>query len=185
MTLSRRHVLLGTTALGLAGCATLSGLTLAQAETDLQSFGTSAINAINEVVPGTIPAAIVTTVTGDFTLASTVANTLTPSLAVAAAATGASQVVDYINTAFAVLADPPINGLIPPPFNIAVAAINVLLPGIEQFFGLGATAAASPRMAAVMAKSSTVRMSAAASAPSIVTPADARAALARFAVKAP
>jgi hypothetical protein len=43
------------------------------------------------------------------------------------------QVLDVVNAVLATLAAPPVNGLIPAPFNVAVAAAAVLAPEMEAF----------------------------------------------------
>ena len=183
MTLTRRTALLSAATLGLAGCATVSGLTPAQAVSDLQSFGTAPINATNEIAPGTIPATTATTIAQSFSAAQTVADTLTPELATAADATGAQKVIDYVNDAFAVLADPPVNGLIPPPLSTVIAAVDVLLPGIENLLTtlFGSAASASLVAGAVRSKTMAVRASARASVVNVATVTQARAVLAAYA----
>ena len=183
MTVTRRTALLGAATLGFAGCATVSGLTPAQAVSDLQSFGTALVNATIEIAPGTIPAATMTTITQGFSEAQTVANTLTPGLTAASDATGAQKVIDYVNDALAVLADPPVNGLIPPPLSTVIAAVDVLLPGIETLLTtlFGTAASASLVAGAERSKAMAVRTNARASAPNVATTMQARAVLAAYA----
>jgi hypothetical protein len=183
MTLTRRTALLSATALGLAGCATLSGLTPAQAVSDLQTFGTALVNATNEIAPGTIPAATMTTIAQGFSEAQTVASTLTPGLTAASDATGARKVIDDVNDAFAVLADPPVNGLIPPPLSTVIAAVDLLLPAIEGLLTtlFGTAASASLVAGAVRSKAMAVRTSARASVQNVSTVTQARTVLVAYA----
>ena len=174
--------MLAVPALGLAGCATVSGLTPAQAVSDLQTFGTALVNATNEIAPGTIPAATTTTIAQGFSEAQTVANTLTPELTAASDATGTQKVIDYVNDAFAVLADPPVNGLIPPPLSTVIAAVDVLLPGIESLLTTlyGTAASASLVAGAERPKAMAIRASARASSQNVSTVTQARTVLAAY-----
>ncbi|WP_158931781.1 hypothetical protein [Acidisphaera sp. S103] len=183
MTLTRRIALLSAASLGLAGCTAASSLTPAQAVSDLQTFGTALVNATNEIAPGTIPAATTTAIAQSFSQAQTVANTLTPGLTAASDATGAQKVIDYVNDAFAILANPPVDGLIPPPLSTVIAAVDVLLPGIESLLTtlFGAAASTSLVAGALHSKAVAVRTSARASALDISTVAQARAVLATYA----
>jgi hypothetical protein len=165
----------GTTAL-LFGCGTL---TPPEVVADLQTMATGLNNALAQLEksnPNAIPSATAAKIQNDLTEAATVAGQLTTGMTPTAGATQAQLVLNDINAALTVLSEPPINGLIPSPFNIAVAAAAILAPSIEAFVKsqIPATAAASP--GAVL-----VRTNAMQSAPQITTKEQARAALQQFA----
>lgn len=103
--------------------------------------------------PSLIPAALATQAESYLALASTAAGQLSPSLTAPAGASLAQTVVQDVNAVLNLLAGPPINGLIPAPFNEVVAAAAIVAPQIEAFAAAYlTTAAASPAVAQVQAK---------------------------------
>ncbi len=125
--------------------------------------------------PSLIPAPLAAQIQGDLSLAQQADATLTANVPAATGATTAQKIEGYVDAVFAVLAGPPINGLIPAQFNLVLTGVAVLLPGIEAFFNQYLTAA--PTVSA-----SLVRAQFRAAAPAM-TPAEARLVLAGYAAK--
>jgi hypothetical protein len=178
--ISRRafgSIVAGGSSILLVGC--LGNLTPAEVVNDLQTMATGLNNALTQLEktnPNAIPAATAAKIQNDLTEATTVAGQLSTGMTSTAGATQAQLVLNDINAALTVLSEPPINGLIPSPFNVAVAAAAILAPSIEAYVTatIKTTAAASPGAVAVQSK-------AMASAPQIKTKEDARAVLKQFA----
>src|ERR1700731_1279456 len=128
MNITRRHALLGTSALIpaalLAACAG-TPLTPAQIITQATAVVTGLVGMIKSVsasFPTLIPTNLLTTIENDLGLATTATTNLTANLPAASGASTVSTIEGYINAVLTTLAGPPINGLIPAPFNMAVAA---------------------------------------------------------------
>ena len=179
--MNRRTLLTATALLPIAGCAQLQSLlgpvTPAAVIADLGSIvtGMSAMfPKLLAAAPSLIPAPLAAQIQGDLSLAQQADATLTANVPAATGATTAQKIEGYINAVFAVLAGPPINGLIPAPFNLVLTGVDVLLPGIEAFFNQYLTA---PTVSA-----SLVRAQFRAAAPAM-TPAEARLVLAGYATK--
>ena len=175
--LSRRTLLptlLATTA--LAGCNGVA-LTPAQIVTDVGTLAkglSGALTALVAAAPSLIPATTVTTLQNDLTLAQGAASSLSSTLPAANGADIAQRVDGYINAVLNTLAAPPINGLIPAPFNLAIAGAALLVPEIEQFVNQYLpTASASLAMASA-------RASLMAKAPGMMTLDAARAELGKY-----
>lgn len=188
--MTSRRTLLGVIAVApavalLARCSDPASITPAQVVSDLQTVTAALSAALTAAVaadPTAIPAATVRTVQGDLSQASTVASSLSASLAATTGASTAQTIVADINDGISILADPPINGLIPAPFSTAIAAFDLILPSIESFVGSvipSTTGAAS----GVVTKAALVRMKARAMAPGLTTADQARAAIAALAAK--
>jgi hypothetical protein len=147
----RRHLLTITAftpvVVMIAACG--AALTPAQIVTQAAAVATGLQGAIKQVVaayPALIPAGTAATIQTDLTDASAAATSLSASLPAATGASIVQTVEGYINAVLSVLAGPPINGLIPAPFNMAIAAAAVLIPQLEAFANtyLPTTAAAAP-----------------------------------------
>jgi len=135
MHLSRRAILGVPVAVTLTSCAGMV-LTPAQIVTEAATVAKGLSGAMTQLAsadPNLIPASTLTTLQGDLTLAQGAASALNASLP---ASSGAStvQIIDgYINAVLNTLAAPPINGLIPAPFNMAVTAAALVAPDLEAF----------------------------------------------------
>lgn len=135
----RRHLLAGVCAAAvLTGCAgtTLTPQTVVtEAQTlitGLQGvFSNTAVTAaITAVVGGS---AALSKIQSDLTLAQGAAATLSTGLGTTAGASTAQVIDTYINAVLDTAATPPIVGLIPPPYNLALTAAAVVVPEIEAF----------------------------------------------------
>jgi hypothetical protein len=80
-----------------------------------------------------VPQATVTQITNDINLAVTAANELVAGQPAATGAATIKSIEGYLNDFAMVVAGPPINGLIPPPYNVMVSAAAFALPLLEQF----------------------------------------------------
>ena len=177
--ISRRSLFAVTTCLsGLVAVTALGAcsqvpLTPADIIADAQAAASglsTALSLLSAAAPTLIPAATLASIQSDLATAQGIAKTLSASTPATSAASVVQQVLGYLNAALNVLAAPPINGLIPSPFNTAVAAVAVLAPEMEAFVtAYIPTAAASPVAVKVRAKL-------VAAAPAM-TPAQARARL--------
>ena len=157
MNISRR-ALLGASALvpvALAGCAG-NPVTPAQIVTIVQSTASglsTMLVAVSAQEPGLIPPAMAATLGTDLALAIGASKTLAAGLPATAGASTVHIVEGYLNDVLSTLAGPPVNGLIPPPYNMALAAAAFVMPQIEAFAALYIpAAAASPTTAAARAK---------------------------------
>jgi hypothetical protein len=148
-----RRTLLHTVALvipasALAACSTASPLTPAEIVADVGVAVTGLQNVIKGVeaaAPSLIPTATAATINTALTDAQQVASSLVASTPALTGASIVQTVEGYLNAVLTILAGPPINGLIPAPFNMAVTAVSILLPTFEAFANqyLHTTAAAS------------------------------------------
>ena len=139
----RRRALLGATALCVAiplrnalASGTVPTLTPAAIVTLAGNTDTALLNAVNGIAsadPSLIPAATLTSLKQDLTLGQGAAQTLTANLAAPQGATTVQTINGYINAVLNTLAAPPINGLIPAPFNEVVAAAAIAMPTLEGF----------------------------------------------------
>lgn len=138
MTTTRRTFLLATTALiplAIAGCAT-TPLTPAQIVTQAQAVASGLAGMLKSITaqyPTLIPSSMAASVAADLALAEAAAASLSNALPAPAAASPVKTVVGYVNAVLTTLAGPPINGLIPAPFNMVVAAAAFILPQLEAF----------------------------------------------------
>ena len=82
----------------------------------------------------------------DLGLAQGAASSLNTSLPASNGASTVQIVEGYINAVLNTLAAPPINGLIPAPFNMAITAAALVVPDLEAFVNqyLPAASAVSP-----------------------------------------
>ncbi len=148
MQLSRRAILGAPMAAALTCCGA-EALTPAQivAEAGVAAKGLSgALTQIARADPKLIAASTAATLQNDLTLAQGAASALAPNLPAASGAAVVQTVEGYINAVLNTLAAPPINGLIPAPFNLAVAAAALLVPDLEAFVNqyLPAASAVAP-----------------------------------------
>jgi hypothetical protein len=161
MILNRRAALIGATALCVAmplSFALASGatptLTPATVITDATNADVSLLNMLNNpVVASVLPAATLTALKADLTTGQQVGQSLTTNLPAATAATTIQQINGYINAVLNTIAGPPVNGLIPAPFNMVVAAVAIIMPELEGFVDTYIlNASASVAMATTRAK---------------------------------
>ena len=156
MHLSRRAILGAPVAAALTSCG-LVALTPAQivAEAGVAAKGLSgALTQLAAVDSTLIPPATLATVQNDLTLAQGAASSLSANLPATNGASTVQTVEGYINAVLNTLAAPPINGLIPAPFNIAVSAVALLVPDLEAFVNqyLPTASAVSPATYAARAQ---------------------------------
>ncbi len=148
MPLSRRAILGAPIAVALTRCGA-APLTPAQivTESDAAAKGLSgALTQIASADPTLIAPGTLVTLQNDLTQAQGAASTLTSNLPAASGAAIVQTVEGYINAVLNTLAAPPINGLIPAPFNLAVAAAALVVPDLEAFVNdyLPAASAVAP-----------------------------------------
>ena len=181
--MNRRTLLTATALLPIAGCAQFQSLfgtlTPAAVEADLGTIVAGLNGMFPKLLaqyPSAIPATLAAQIQNDLSLAAAADATLTANTPATTGATTAQKIEGYINAVFGVFAGPPVNGLIPAPFNMVLAGVDVLLPGIEAFVN-SVLAPAAPTVSA-----SRVRAQFRAVAPAM-TPAEARLVLAGYAAK--
>ena len=171
-------------ALGLAACQLPGGVPVTPAAIVGQIATATAglggmLKQLEAAYPTLVPAPIAAQIATDIADAEAAAKTLGAGMPAASGASVVQQIDGYLNAVFGTLAAPPVNGLIPAPFNEAVAAVSILLPGFEAFVNQYLPASAtkapfSPRAAVVLAR-------ARAGAPKVQTTAQAMAVLQRYA----
>ncbi len=135
MHLSRRAIIAVPLAVTLAGCAGTT-LTPSQIVADAATLAkglAGALTAVASAVPNLLPAGMLATLESDLTLAEGAASALNTNLPATSGASIAQTIDGYINAVLNTLAAPPLNGLIPAPFNTAIAAAAVVVPEIEAF----------------------------------------------------
>jgi hypothetical protein len=135
MHMSRRAIIGAPVAAALTSCGS-SALTPAQIVTEagVAAKGLSGVLAqVASADPSLLPASMLATLQNDLALAQGAASSLTPSLPAVNGASVVQTVEGYINAVLNTLAAPPINGLIPAPFNLAVAAAAFVVPDLEAF----------------------------------------------------
>ena len=176
---NHRRALFASSALtlaALAGCTALQAMTPQQIVTDASNAATALDNMLVQVAqqyPALIPPATAAMLHGDLMLAQQAASGLSSNLPADQSAGTVKKVEGYVNAVLTTLAAPPINGLIPAPFNQVVAAAAFVVPTLEAFAQQYVkTVAASPAVAGAQMKFR---------AESPMTLAAARAALARAA----
>ena len=182
MQISRRNLLtasaLAIPAAALGGCAVFQKITPAQIVTKAQAAAAGLDGMLTQLAaayPALMPAATLATLHSDLTKAQAAAKVLSAGLPAASGASVVQTVLGYINAVLNTLAAPPINGLIPAPFNQVVAAVAFIAPTLEAFVqSYIPTAAASPATAST-------RMAFRAMAPQIATDAQALAVLQKYA----
>jgi len=148
MHLSRRAILGAPLAAALTRCG-INALTPAQIVTEAGVAAKGLSGALTQVAsadPKLISATTLATMQNDLTLAQGAASALAPNLPAASGATIVQTVEGYINVVLNTLAAPPINGLIPAPFNMAIAAAALVVPDLEAFVNqyLPAASAVAP-----------------------------------------
>ena len=154
--LTRRTIAFAVPALALASCAGVA-LTPAQIVADAGTLANGLSGALNGLVaayPALIPAATAATLQSDLLLAASAASSLSASVPATTGASTAQTIDGYINAVLNTLAAPPINGLIPTPFNSVIAAAAIVVPEIEAFVNqyLPTAAAVAPGVYAARAK---------------------------------
>lgn len=173
MHLTRRALLKGAMICQLAGCSA-AALTPAAIIADAQAAATglsAMLAGLTTAFPTLLPPATVANLKANLATAQTVAATLSANTPASTAATAVQQVLGVVNALLNTLAAPPLNGLIPAPFNIAVAAAAIIAPEMEAFVAqFLPTAAASPATAQARATFSAITP--------VMTPDAARALLA-------
>ncbi len=112
--------------------AQISALVLNDSKTITAGLATALTN-LEKQYPTLIPAKVEAALNKDVTMAAAVAAQLAAGQPAASAAVTVKDIVGYVNDALNVLAAPPINGLIPSPFNTAIAAVAFLAPELEAF----------------------------------------------------
>jgi hypothetical protein len=135
MHLSRRAILGAPLAAALTRCG-IDALTPAQIVTEAGVAAKGLSGALTQIAgadPKLISATTLATMQNDLALAQGAASSLTTNLPAASGATVVQTIEGYINAVLNTLAAPPINGLIPAPFNLAVAAAAFLVPDLEAF----------------------------------------------------
>jgi hypothetical protein len=171
--------LLGTTALIACQSGTTPTVTPAGVISDVQAvvnglagaLSSPAVTAAINAVPAA--AAILPVIQKDVALAQGALATLASNTSAAQGASIVSQINGWLNAIIDTADAPPLIGLIPSPFNLAITAAAVLLPGLEtfvdQYLPTTATAAAVAHKAGALRGATTM------------TPDAARALLAKFA----
>lgn len=159
MTITRRAIL-GATAivpLAVAGCAgTASGITPQIVVTDAQTVvaGLSGMfKSLTAQYPTLIPTTAAAKITADLSVAAAAAASLVTGMPGATAAAVVQNIEGWVNDVLNVLAAPPINGLIPAPFNQVIGAVAFVAPTLEAFvasFIPTAPKAAASRMVGLM-----------------------------------
>ena len=132
--------------LSIAGCAGIKSLvptgpnSSAQISSiivnDAQSASIGLQNIMNSVekqYPNMISKADAVKINADLVSAVSVSNELKTGAPAASQASNVNLVLGYINDVLNVVGSPPINGLIPSPFNTAVAAVAFIAPELEGF----------------------------------------------------
>jgi len=184
--MNRRHFLVASTALvAVGGCAQLknafASVTPAQIVTDVSGTVSGLAKGYALAVaaaPGLIPAGPAGTITADLALAQAVVKGLVTGLPATNGAGIVQQIEGYVNDVINVAAAPPLNAIIPSPFNLAVAAAAVVLPTFEAFVNQYLPSA--PTVAAPMVSA---RAKVKAAAPQVVTYDQAIAVLKFYAAK--
>ena len=135
----RRAILLAPLVAPLAAALTRCGvnaLTPTQIVTEAGVAAKGLSGALAQLAaadPKLLPATTLSTLQNDLMLAQGAASSLTSALPAASGATVVQTVEGYLNAVLNTLAAPPINGLIPTPFNLAIAAAALLVPDLEAF----------------------------------------------------
>ena len=124
-------------------------LTPAQIVTEAGTVAKGLSGALTQLAgadPSLIPAGTLATLQSDLTLAQGAASALSTSLPASNGAATVQTVEGYINAVLNALAAPPINGLIPAPYNLAVTAAALVVPDLEAFVNqyLPAASAVAP-----------------------------------------
>lgn len=117
---------------------TLPAMTPAQIVSDAQAAAkglSAALAQAEQADPSLIPAATYAGLQTNLALAQGAAGTLSTSLSAPIAAGTVGQVEGYLNAVLDTLAAPPLNGVIPAPYNLAVSAAAVVVPELEAFVG--------------------------------------------------
>ena len=160
---------LAVTNLALSGCGTVTVASIiSQAQTAVTGLA-KGFTALTTADPTIIPVSTTTAVTSYFSNATAVLTELSGVAAPAPTATTLQKIFGYINQGLAVLAGPPVNGLIPAPFNEVIAAFDVVAPSIEAFITANLSPSSTPTAAidASGVKAMAVRQNARATLPAM------------------
>lgn len=133
-----RRAALGATAivpLVLAGCATGAGVPqiIVTYAVTMATGLSGMFTQLEAAYPSLVPASMAATIAKDLAIAKTAATSLSTSLPAGSGALTVRTILGDVNAVLALAAGPPINGLIPAPFNQAVAAVSLLAPTLEAF----------------------------------------------------
>lgn len=167
----RRTLLLAVPGSVLAACDATGSVTPVEIVTEAQAFASGLAGALPALVaayPSLIPPATYATILADLAQAKAAAATLVATLPATSSAFTVQNVLGYVNAALNLIASPPINGLIPSPYNVAFGAAAFLAPLLESF-----VTANLPVTAAVSTETMATRGKLRALAPSITTAAQA------------
>jgi hypothetical protein len=155
MQISRRAVLGVPFAAALARCGA-NAMTPTQIITEAGTTAKGLSGVLTQLAaadPSLIPAETLKTLQADLVLAQGAAAALTSNLPAASGASVVKTVEGYINAVLNTLAAPPINGLIPAPFNMAIAAAALVVPDLEAFANQYLPGAAGAVLATAEARS--------------------------------
>jgi hypothetical protein len=134
MHLSRRAILGAPLAAALTSCGIALTPTQIVTEAGVAAKGLSGTLTQLAAVDSTlVPSATLATLQNDLALAQGAASSLSANLPAANGASTVQTIEGYINAVLNTLAAPPVNGLIPAPFNMAVSAAALLVPDLEAF----------------------------------------------------
>ena len=154
--MNRRALLVTTALLPIAACANLknawASVTPAQIVSGVNAMVGGLARGFALVPAGLIPAGPSAQIAGYLGRASAVVKGLTDGLPATNGAGIVVQVEGYVNDVLNVCAAPPLNALIPSPFNLAVAAAAVVLPTFEAFVNQYLPATVSAPLVSARAK---------------------------------
>jgi hypothetical protein len=140
--MKRRNFIVLSTAAFAAGCATPTASNILAVSQAVVTGLSGMITEVNVKFPTLIPAAIQTSIAAKFSLASAALTVLQNSLlaSTTASASAVQTVESNVNAVLDALASPPINGLIPAPYEEVIAAVDLQLPLLDYFINAaGAT----------------------------------------------
>lgn len=136
--MNRRILLAGTASAFIAGCSPTGGVALTPQLVIDQTVAvamalTAAMRQISLKYPTLVPPAMLVTIQKNLDIAVTGANSLRSSVPATDGAITVKTVLGYVNSVLDLLAGPPINGLIPSPYNEVFGAAAILIPVLEGF----------------------------------------------------
>lgn len=151
-TISRRFfaaALVGSPLLAACGTGALTPASIVAEAGTLANGLLGAVKAVAAADPALIPANLLATIETDLGLAQSAVGSLSANAPATSGASTVQTINGWINAVLNTLAAPPINGLIPAPFNMAVAAAAIVVPDLEAFVDqyLPTAAAAAPAAA--------------------------------------
>jgi hypothetical protein len=135
MQLLRRAIIGVPVVFALDRCAGVT-LTPAQIISEASTVASGLSGVLTQLAaaaPALIPSGTLAVLQRDLTLAEGAASALSSGLPASSGASAVQTVEGYLNAVLDTLAAPPINGLIPAPFNMAIAAAALLMPDLEAF----------------------------------------------------